>query len=144
MEGAMVVMDQQDGAVRVLVGGRDYYESSYNRATEVRPRSPWETWPPLPPASDPGASCGKAGRLSCPCSDRLPRMCTAGGAAPGVNLQAGGLPYGARGGIVSSRGPVSPCVRCAPVHAATVADLQAASCTRLRSLPLPLRYCCCC
>lgn len=31
----MVVMDQQDGAVRVLVGGRDYYESSYNRATEV-------------------------------------------------------------------------------------------------------------
>ncbi|GAQ89555.1 penicillin-binding protein [Klebsormidium nitens] len=35
MEGAMVVMDQQDGAVRVLVGGRDYYESSYNRATEA-------------------------------------------------------------------------------------------------------------
>jgi cell division protein FtsI/penicillin-binding protein 2 len=39
----MVGMDQHDGAVRVLVGGRDYYESSYNRATEVS-RAP----PPAP------------------------------------------------------------------------------------------------
>lgn len=35
LEGALVAMDPEDGAVRVLVGGRDYYESNFNRATQV-------------------------------------------------------------------------------------------------------------
>lgn len=62
MEGAMVVMDQHDGAVRVLVGGRDYYESSYNRATEVSRARP----PCCPPvrhvmtATAPTGCCGAA------------------------------------------------------------------------------------
>lgn len=36
MEAAMVAMDPMTGAVRVLVGGRDYYESNFNRATQVQ------------------------------------------------------------------------------------------------------------
>lgn len=31
----MVAIDPMSGAVRVLVGGRDYYESNFNRATQV-------------------------------------------------------------------------------------------------------------
>lgn len=31
----MVAIDPMTGAVRVLVGGRDYYESNFNRATQV-------------------------------------------------------------------------------------------------------------
>lgn len=31
----MVAIDPVRGAVRVLVGGRDYYESNFNRATQV-------------------------------------------------------------------------------------------------------------
>ena len=31
----MVAIDPTSGAVRVLVGGRDYYESNFNRATQV-------------------------------------------------------------------------------------------------------------
>lgn len=36
MEAAMVAIDPMSGAVRVLVGGRDYYESNFNRATQVQ------------------------------------------------------------------------------------------------------------
>ncbi|CAM6120596.1 unnamed protein product [Calypogeia fissa] len=35
MEAAMVAVDPLDGAVRVLVGGRDYYESSFNWGTQA-------------------------------------------------------------------------------------------------------------
>jgi penicillin-binding protein 1A len=35
-EGAVVVLDAQTGAVRALVGGRDYVGGGYNRATEAR------------------------------------------------------------------------------------------------------------
>lgn len=35
VEGAMVAIDPMSGAVRVLVGGRDYYDSNFNRATQV-------------------------------------------------------------------------------------------------------------
>jgi penicillin-binding protein 1A len=34
MEGAMVAIDPMTGAVRALVGGRDYYESNFNRSTQ--------------------------------------------------------------------------------------------------------------
>jgi hypothetical protein len=36
----MVATDPMSGAVRVLVGGRDYYESNFNRATQVH----WVFW----------------------------------------------------------------------------------------------------
>ncbi len=36
MEGAMVAIDPMTGAVRALVGGRDYYESNFNRSTQVQ------------------------------------------------------------------------------------------------------------
>ncbi len=35
-QGAVVVLDAQSGAVRALVGGRDYVEGGYNRATAAR------------------------------------------------------------------------------------------------------------
>ncbi len=35
-EGALVMMDNNSGAVRVLVGGRDYNVSKYNRAVQAR------------------------------------------------------------------------------------------------------------
>eukprot|EP00850_Spirogloea_muscicola_P009857 SM000056S17975 [mRNA] locus=s56:465693:473728:+ [translate_table: standard] len=46
LEGAMVAMDPADGAIRVLVGGRDYYESNFNRATQAL-RPPGSTFKPL-------------------------------------------------------------------------------------------------
>lgn len=38
-EAALVAMDPKSGAVRVLLGGRDYGASNYNRAVDAR-RSP--------------------------------------------------------------------------------------------------------
>ena len=35
-EGALVMMDNNSGAIRVLVGGRDYNTSKYNRAVQAR------------------------------------------------------------------------------------------------------------
>eukprot|EP00850_Spirogloea_muscicola_P000827 SM000003S11072 [mRNA] locus=s3:693500:701554:+ [translate_table: standard] len=46
LEGAMVAMDPADGAIRALVGGRDYYESNFNRATQAL-RPPGSTFKPL-------------------------------------------------------------------------------------------------
>ncbi|GJP51060.1 hypothetical protein CLOM_g10229 [Closterium sp. NIES-68] len=46
LEGAMVAMDPLSGAVRVLVGGRDYYESCFNRATQAL-RPPGSTFKPV-------------------------------------------------------------------------------------------------
>jgi penicillin-binding protein 1A len=36
LQGALVAMDPADGAVRALVGGRDFGESHFNRATQAR------------------------------------------------------------------------------------------------------------
>jgi 1A family penicillin-binding protein len=36
LQGALVAMDPADGAVRALVGGRDFDESRFNRATQAR------------------------------------------------------------------------------------------------------------
>lgn len=36
LEGAAVVMDNRTGAIRALVGGRDYAQSNFNRATEAQ------------------------------------------------------------------------------------------------------------
>ncbi|OAE33738.1 hypothetical protein AXG93_2884s1110 [Marchantia polymorpha subsp. ruderalis] len=46
MEAAMVAIDPISGAVRVLVGGRDYYESNFNRGTQAF-RSPGSTFKPV-------------------------------------------------------------------------------------------------
>ncbi|KAL3696230.1 hypothetical protein R1sor_010306 [Riccia sorocarpa] len=46
IEAAMVAIDPLSGAVRVLLGGRDYYESSFNRSTEAY-RSPGSTFKPV-------------------------------------------------------------------------------------------------
>ncbi|CAI5530696.1 unnamed protein product [Closterium sp. Naga37s-1] len=46
LEGAMVAMDPLSGEVRVLVGGRDYYESCFNRATQAL-RPPGSTFKPV-------------------------------------------------------------------------------------------------
>lgn len=35
LEAAITAVDPLDGAVRVVVGGRDYLESSFNRSTQV-------------------------------------------------------------------------------------------------------------
>ncbi len=45
-EGAVVVLDAETGAVRALVGGRDYQDSSYDRATEAR-RPPGSAFKPF-------------------------------------------------------------------------------------------------
>jgi penicillin-binding protein 1A len=46
MEGAMVAIDPMTGAVRALVGGRDYYESNFNRSTQAF-RPPGSTFKPV-------------------------------------------------------------------------------------------------
>lgn len=46
VEGAVVAIDPVRGAVRVLVGGRDYYESNFNRATQAY-RPPGSTFKPI-------------------------------------------------------------------------------------------------
>ncbi len=45
-QGAVVVLDAASGAVRAMVGGRDYRDSSYNRATEAR-RQPGSAFKPF-------------------------------------------------------------------------------------------------
>ena len=45
-QGAVVVMDAAIGAVRALVGGRDYAEGNYNRATQAR-RQPGSAFKPF-------------------------------------------------------------------------------------------------
>ena len=45
-EGAVVVLDAATGAVRAMVGGADYQDSSYNRATEAR-RPPGSAFKPF-------------------------------------------------------------------------------------------------
>src|SRR5208337_2740369 len=45
-QGAVVVLDAASGAVRAMVGGRDYRESSYNRAVVAR-RQPGSAFKPF-------------------------------------------------------------------------------------------------
>ncbi|MEO9189848.1 MAG: PBP1A family penicillin-binding protein [Acetobacteraceae bacterium] len=45
-QGAVVVLDAATGAVRAMVGGRDYHESPYNRATLAR-RQPGSAFKPF-------------------------------------------------------------------------------------------------
>ncbi len=46
LQGAMVAMDAQTGAVRAMVGGRDFDDSKFNRATQAL-RQPGSTWKPF-------------------------------------------------------------------------------------------------
>lgn len=46
LEGSVVSIEPLNGAVRILVGGRDYYESSFNRAT-LAFRPPASTFKPI-------------------------------------------------------------------------------------------------
>jgi len=46
LQGAMIAMDAQTGAVRAMVGGRDFDDSKFNRATQAL-RQPGSTWKPF-------------------------------------------------------------------------------------------------
>ncbi len=46
LQGAMVAMDVETGAVRAMVGGRDFDDSKFNRATQAL-RQPGSTWKPF-------------------------------------------------------------------------------------------------
>ncbi|MBM3908647.1 MAG: PBP1A family penicillin-binding protein [Gemmatimonadetes bacterium] len=46
LQGAFIVMDPRTGAVRALVGGRDYDDSKFNRATQAT-RQPGSTFKPI-------------------------------------------------------------------------------------------------
>ncbi|KAJ7299831.1 hypothetical protein O6H91_21G065500 [Diphasiastrum complanatum] len=46
METAVAALDPMNGAVRILIGGRDYYESSFNRCTQAY-RPPGSTFKPV-------------------------------------------------------------------------------------------------
>ncbi|MBI3792222.1 MAG: hypothetical protein HY275_15265, partial [Gemmatimonadetes bacterium] len=46
LQGAFVAVDPRDGAVRAMVGGRDFDESKFNRATQAL-RQPGSTFKPL-------------------------------------------------------------------------------------------------
>jgi membrane carboxypeptidase/penicillin-binding protein len=43
MEAAMVAIDPTSGAVRVLIGGRDYYDDSFNHTEVGKPAAEMET-----------------------------------------------------------------------------------------------------
>lgn len=45
MQGAMVIMDQHDGAIIAMVGGRDYQKQGWNRVT--KPRQPGSAFKPI-------------------------------------------------------------------------------------------------
>ncbi|MDQ8154458.1 MAG: PBP1A family penicillin-binding protein [Gemmatimonadota bacterium] len=46
LQGAFIVLDPRSGAVRALVGGRDYDDSKFNRATQAM-RQPGSTFKPI-------------------------------------------------------------------------------------------------
>jgi penicillin-binding protein 1A len=46
LQGAFIAMDARTGAIRALVGGRDYDDSKFNRATQAR-RQPGSTFKPI-------------------------------------------------------------------------------------------------
>jgi penicillin-binding protein 1A len=46
LQGALVSIDAKTGAVRAIVGGRDFWRSSYNRATQAR-RQPGSAFKPI-------------------------------------------------------------------------------------------------
>ncbi len=46
LQGAFVAIDPRDGAVRAMVGGRDYDDSKFNRATQAM-RQPGSTFKPI-------------------------------------------------------------------------------------------------
>lgn len=46
LQAAFVAVDPRDGSVRAMVGGRDYYDSQFNRATQAM-RQPGSTFKPL-------------------------------------------------------------------------------------------------
>ncbi|MFA6166867.1 MAG: PBP1A family penicillin-binding protein [Gemmatimonadaceae bacterium] len=46
LQGAFIVLDPRNGAVRALVGGRDYEDSKFNRATQAT-RQPGSTFKPI-------------------------------------------------------------------------------------------------
>ena len=46
LQGAFIVLDPRSGAVRALVGGRDYEDSKFNRATQAL-RQPGSTFKPI-------------------------------------------------------------------------------------------------
>ena len=46
LQAAFVAVDPKDGSVRAMVGGRDYYDSQFNRATQAL-RQPGSTFKPI-------------------------------------------------------------------------------------------------
>ncbi|MBA3343551.1 MAG: PBP1A family penicillin-binding protein [Gemmatimonadaceae bacterium] len=46
LQGAFVALDPRNGAVRAMVGGRDFYDSKFNRATQAR-RQPGSAFKPI-------------------------------------------------------------------------------------------------
>lgn len=50
LQAAFVAIDPRDGSVRAMVGGRDYYDSQFNRATQAM-RQPGSTFKPIVYAS---------------------------------------------------------------------------------------------
>src|SRR5687768_11496920 len=46
LQAAFVAIDPRDGSVRAMVGGRDYYDSQFNRATQAM-RQPGSTFKPI-------------------------------------------------------------------------------------------------
>lgn len=46
LQGSFVAIDPRDGSVRALVGGRDFYDSQFNRATQAM-RQPGSTFKPI-------------------------------------------------------------------------------------------------
>ncbi len=59
-QGALIVLDNRDGAIRALVGGEDYLASKYNRALQAK-RSPGSSFKPFVYAAavDNGAGPGE-------------------------------------------------------------------------------------
>ncbi|MEX1181924.1 MAG: PBP1A family penicillin-binding protein [Gemmatimonadota bacterium] len=62
LQGAMIVMDAQTGDILALVGGRDYDDSQYNRATQAM-RQPGSAFKPFVYAAALGAGFSPAHRL---------------------------------------------------------------------------------
>lgn len=46
LQGALIALDPRTGAVRAMVGGRDFYDSKFNRATQAL-RQPGSTFKPI-------------------------------------------------------------------------------------------------
>ena len=129
LQGVVVVTDPRNGAVLALVGGRDYGDSQFNRATQAR-RQPGSCFKPFVYlAAFEAAQAGEPGGLTAASIlDDSP-----------IEMQSGGKMWRPENYDGEFRGPVS--ARYALEHSLNVPTVRAAESVGLQRVVLAARRC---